>query len=183
MADDHTLQTYESVLTEVSDPVRAPDFSPCGSRSDPGASMIISGPMPLPRRARPRSAPARPCSTTTGVILLPRCRRSSRSAMRSLSPDGPRRLPASAVTSASTRDGSSSSFCPRPSPTAGRGRAVRRHAAVSAAGRRAPQSPTAPADGAERAGDEPASRPARTAGAADRRGRQTTQIVVVSHST
>ena len=64
-----------------------------------------------------------------------------------------------------------------------RRRAVGRHAALSSAGCRPAVAATADADDPERAGDQPASRPAAGPGPADRQGvHGNRQIIVVSHA-
>jgi predicted ATPase len=146
-AFESTLRPYESVLTEVLDPVRAPELLAVREQ--------IRNWRFYDQFRTDVDAPARQSQIGTRTPVL----------------DGEGRdLAAALVTTPG--GGGSRSVRPRASgawlaSAAVRRGAVRRHPPLPAAGCCAPQSTTAVADGAERTGNQPARRSASRAGAAD----------------
>ena len=70
---------FDSMMAQLADPRDAPEMLAAGSRSAPGASTIISAPTAKRRRARRKSARTRPYSVTMARMWLPRCKPFARS--------------------------------------------------------------------------------------------------------
>ena len=178
------LPPFDSMLTELRRSRRAPELLPCATqirawRFYDGFRVDAAAPA-----RRPRSAPARRCSPTTARDLA--------AAVQTIREIGDRRRPRPRrrrrvrrarpsrsrwTTGCSTSRCTSRACCAR-----WRRRTVRRHPALPAAGGGPADAAAAVADGAQRAGDQPAPRPAAAAGRLIASAATRTQVVVVTHS-
>ena len=146
-------------------PAPIPNSPPFATGCAPGGSTTASASTRPHRRACPRSAPARPCCPTTAAIVAAAVQTIIEAGFEDLSRavadafDG-------ATVSVAVHDGLFDLQLHQRGMLASvaRRRIVRRHTAIPVVGRRAVQPAAAVADGAQRAGDVTAPRPAAAVG-------------------
>ena len=141
----------------------------CASSSAAGASTITFAAMPMRRCVNHNWAPAHRCCTTTAGIWRRRCRPFVKSATpRLCMPRSATRSPAHDCTSSRWPAGVlPSSFIRKDCCDLVGGRVVGRHIALFAVGGGTADAAATDADGAERAGNQPASGPVAGVGAVD----------------